>query len=96
MLYLVTNHTLILANSSDFMALESYDDGNLEENDYYFLVSAKDDNDLAQQIVQYYKLYYGTHLAEELTWHCYPVQDNCFNLKVSTNTIVTYNGTRVD
>lgn len=96
MLYLVTNHTLILANSSDFMALESYDDGRLEENDYYFLVSAKDDNDLAQQIVQYCKLYYESHLAEELIWYCYPMQDSYFNFKVGTNTIVTYNGTRID
>lgn len=96
MLYLVTNHALILANSSDFMSLTSYEDGYGEENDYYFLVSAKDDNDLAEQIIQYCKLYYGINLAEEPTWHCYPVQDNCFNLKASTNTIVTYSGTRVD
>lgn len=46
MLYLVTNHALILADSSDFMGLDSYDEGCWEENDYYFLVSAKDDNDL--------------------------------------------------
>lgn len=48
MLYLVTNHALILANSSDFMSLVSYEDGYGEENDYYFLASAKNDNDLAE------------------------------------------------
>lgn len=96
MLYLVTNHALILANSSDFMSLVSYEDGYGEENDYYFLASAKNDNDLAEQITNYCKLEcQETNLAEELTWYCYPMQETSFRLKVNTRTIVTYNGTRV-
>lgn len=74
MLYLVTNNdSFILANDSDFMPLTDYEGDYGEENTYYFLVTAKNDNDLAQQIAQYCKLMDETFLTETLTWHCYPM-----------------------
>ena len=96
MRYLVTNDCLISPDSCDFMPLTDYEGDYGEDYAYYFIVSAKNDNDLAKKIAQYCKTIDESGLVEMLQWHCYPMQDNCFNFKISTKTIVTYNGTRVD
>lgn len=96
MRYLVTNDYLISADCCDSMPLDSYDGTYDEEVTYYFIVSAKNDNDLARSIAKYCKAMDESDLAEMLEWHCYPMQDNYFNFKVGSKTIVTYSGTRVD